>query len=218
MNRIFPHPNLITRNMKQIIRKVIIKETLNFITVDGLYLEFGVYSGTSINYISKHINNNYIYGFDSWQGLPEDWVFADNVFKKGSYTTNGKIPSVNHNVKLVSGLFEDTLPIFVQQNNSPVAFMHIDSDLYSSAKTIFKYLKNNIISGTVILFDEYTYDSGEEQAFLEFLEENKLYATAIRMTPKFPINAISGQASFIIYDGKSKLNTIDQKWLLEHVL
>ena len=41
---------------------------------DGLFLEFGVYKGTSINFISSLIPDKKIYGFDSFGGLPEEWV------------------------------------------------------------------------------------------------------------------------------------------------
>jgi hypothetical protein len=37
-----------------------------------LWLEFGVYSGTTINYISKY-TTEHVYGFDSFEGLPEAW-------------------------------------------------------------------------------------------------------------------------------------------------
>ena len=70
------------------------------------------------------------------------------------------------------------MPEFVKQHNHPVAFVHIDSDLYSSAKTIFDCLKDNIVSGTVIVFDEFFnypgWEDGEYRAFMEFIEETKL--------------------------------------------
>lgn len=48
---------------------------------DGLYLEFGVFQGTTINYIAQQKENETIYGFDSFEGLPEDW---GNI-KKGTF-------------------------------------------------------------------------------------------------------------------------------------
>lgn len=36
----------------------------------GLYLEFGVYDGTSINFIASYNPTATIYGFDSFEGLP----------------------------------------------------------------------------------------------------------------------------------------------------
>tara|TARA_R110002073_G_scaffold191088_1_gene349759 strand:+ start:234 stop:617 length:384 start_codon:yes stop_codon:yes gene_type:complete len=38
----------------------------------GLFLEFGVASGASINFIAANTDTT-VHGFDSFQGLPEDW-------------------------------------------------------------------------------------------------------------------------------------------------
>ena len=46
-----------------------------------LWLEFGVASGISINYISRFTNDK-VYGFDSFEGLPEKWR---DGFNKGAF-------------------------------------------------------------------------------------------------------------------------------------
>jgi len=67
----------------------------------------------------------------------------------------GKLPVVTKNIKLIKRLFENTLPDFLNKyKNDDIAFIHIDSDLYSSAKTILSQLENKI-NNTYILFDEY---------------------------------------------------------------
>ena len=53
-----------------------------------LWLEFGVYSGRTINYISK-FTNDIVYGFDSFEGLPEKWR---DGFDKGIFSTEGNLP------------------------------------------------------------------------------------------------------------------------------
>ena len=118
--------------------------------VDGLVLEFGVRFGTSIRQISTLVDQD-VYGFDSFQGLPESW----HSQAKGSYSTEGVIPSVPQNVILHDGWFEETLPEFVQQHPEPVRFMNIDCDIYSSTKTVLEIFAKQIIPGTVIVFDEY---------------------------------------------------------------
>jgi len=118
--------------------------------VDGLVLEFGVRFGTSIRQISTLADQD-VYGFDSFQGLPESW----HSEAKGSYSTKGIIPSVPQNVTLHDGWFEETLPGFVEQHPEPVRFMNIDCDIYSSTKTVLENFAKQIIPGTVIVFDEY---------------------------------------------------------------
>ena len=43
------------------------------ISTDGLILEFGVRKGLTIKEIAKRISKRKCYGFDSFEGLPEDW-------------------------------------------------------------------------------------------------------------------------------------------------
>ena len=76
---------------------------------DGLFLEFGVYKGTSINFISSLIPDKKIYGFDSFEGLPEEWVPSR---PKGYFSTDGKLPEVNKNTTLVKGFFDKSIPEF----------------------------------------------------------------------------------------------------------
>ena len=57
---------------------------------DGLVLEFGVYTGYTINFISKKLNEYNVYGFDSFEGLPEFWR---DGFDKGCFGMNN-LPSV----------------------------------------------------------------------------------------------------------------------------
>jgi hypothetical protein len=94
------------------------------------------------------------------------------------------VPTVATNVKLVSGLFEDTLPKFVLEHPEPTAFVHIDSDLYSSAKTILTYIGPSLIKGSVVVFDEWFAPGCEDRAFKEFLEEFDKTATAVFSTTR----------------------------------
>lgn len=140
---------------------------------NGLYLEFGVCKGDSINYISDRIGDNIIYGFDTFEGLPDEWIPG---YGKGRFGVGGKLPKVNSNVQLIQGLFDETLPQFIKEHSGEkCSLVHIDSDLYSSAKCVLTLLKDNIGSGTTICFDEFVGHIGwrddEYKAFMEFIEE-----------------------------------------------
>jgi len=163
-----------------------------FVTLSGLWLEFGVFCGRSIEQFSRKAPGD-IYGFDCFEGLPEKWN-DENPAK--AFSLNGQVPpgyivGDNHsmfdsslpinwapwpdNVKLVKGYFEDTLPLFTKKFPGDIALLHIDSDLYSSAKTVFKNLTSRIKPGTIIVFDEINDYSNwrdhEAKAFAEFLIE-----------------------------------------------
>lgn len=143
---------------------------------EGLVLEFGVWSGKTINMIADHVGaGREVHGFDSFEGLPEDWF---GKYVKGRFHTGGTLPEVRDNVRLHKGWFNETLPPFLESHPGSVAFVHVDSDLYSSAKTIFDSLGDRLVPGSVILFDEYFNYPGwqehEHRAFRELVEERRL--------------------------------------------
>lgn len=142
--------------------------------IKGLYLEFGVYSGNTINYIAQTIPQEIVYGFDSFEGLPEDWRSG---FEKGTFKKDG-FPEVQENVRLIKGWFHETLPEFIKDHTEQCALIHIDCDLYCSTETVFRILANQIASGTIIVFDEYFnypgWKDGEFKAFQEFVARYKL--------------------------------------------
>ena len=72
------------------------------------------------------------------------------------------MPPVLHNVTLVKGMFHETLPEFKKQvlKSTPIAFLHIDSDIDASAKEIFNQLFDNIVSGTVIVLMKFIITRG----------------------------------------------------------
>ncbi len=140
------------------------------------FLEFGVYHGRSLNILARTEASRTIHwhGFDSFNGLPEDWSAKEIA---GSYSTGGQQPEVPDNVTLHSGWFSDTLPGFAaESSDTRLAFMHIDCDLYSSTRTVLETLKDRCRPGTVIQFDELIgypgYAQHEWRAWQEFLEQH----------------------------------------------
>jgi Tfp pilus assembly protein PilF len=133
---------------------------------EGLVLEFGVRFGTSIRQIAG-LAHQAVHGFDSFQGLPEDWHHES----RGSYSTGGELPAVPPNVSLHAGWFENTLPPFLAQHAGPVRFMNVDCDLYSSTATVLELLADRIVQGTVIAFDEYiNHEHWRDDEFRAFQE------------------------------------------------
>jgi len=163
------------------------------VEVEGLWMEFGVYRGRTITATAAN-TFNVVYGFDSFEGLPEHW---DNDNPQGVYSLGGTIPlgaiagsndenpgmydsspttvirPWPRNVCLVKGLFAASLPSFLEEHREPAAFINIDSDLYSSAKTVLELLEGRFQNGTILTFDELcdypTYRDHEIRAFAEFL-------------------------------------------------
>jgi len=151
----------------------VLSHCLGEVGTEGLYMEFGVYSGTTINHIATGVQGT-VHGFDSFAGLPEQW----GSVPAGKFAREGDLPEVRDNVRLHVGWFEDTLPQFLDSCTENAAFIHIDSDLYSSAKTVLDTLRPRIVPGTVIVFDEFFNYPGwqehEYKAFSEFISASGL--------------------------------------------
>lgn len=156
------------------------------------FLEFGVHEGKDLIRMASFLlsleeqhGSSYkttLHGFDSFEGLPEDWMNGQYVdgehttplYKKGAFDTGGEAPSkeklevlVNqgHNQNISSidhiqfhkGWFHETLPTFLNHNTEPIAFLHADADLYTSTLTFLRMIcdKKLLVKGSVIVFDEF---------------------------------------------------------------
>ena len=143
---------------------------------NGMDLEFGVHNGGSLKIFSRKLK--YIYGFDSFLGLEENWSY--HFAQKGSLNLNGKIPEAIYdlsNVELIIGRVEDTLAEFISQHPLKISFIHMDLDVYSSTKYCLDKLKPLLQSGSIILFDEFHGYPGwkfhEYRAFMETFEREE---------------------------------------------
>ena len=151
--------------------------------------EFGVGAGHTLQKIKEQFpTGKTIVGFDSFEGLPENWI---PEWRKGSFSQGGEIPKevLGENVSIIKGLFSDTVPKFFETTDfkDVELLLHIDCDLYRSTKDVLgdglaTTLKENkfFMSSEVplyVAFDELidypTYEDHEIKALYEFLNENK---------------------------------------------
>jgi hypothetical protein len=144
-------------------------------SIQGLWMEFGVFKAESVNFIA-HVagRETKIHGFDSFLGLPVDWIPG---FPEGTFNRSGQLPEVYSNVILYSGWFKDTLPGFIEKyRTEKIQFLHIDCDLYESTAYVLKSLDDQIGAGTIIVFDELInydgYEDHEFKALNEYLSES----------------------------------------------
>jgi hypothetical protein len=132
---------------------------------DGLYLEFGVFKGWTINKCAEILPNQHFWGFDSFEGLPEEWIVVDpkdprvkkwKKMNKGHFAVD-QLPEVSYNVTLVKGFFDQSLELWMKENIKPdskISWLHLDADLYSSTIYVLEKLNDYIVPGTIIRFDE----------------------------------------------------------------
>ncbi len=149
---------------------------------EGLVLEFGVFRGESINRLAELMPGRRIFGFDSFEGLPDRWF---NSEARTFAVDTG--PEVRSNVTLQRGWFRDSLPAFLAAHRGKCAFIHIDCDMYQSTKDVFDRLHDRIGDGTVILFDEFFNYPGwqdhEFKAFKEYVTDRRVCSSSTSVQP-----------------------------------
>lgn len=165
--------------------------------------EFGVHRGTSLYCIYRILNElgieyHNLFGFDSFTGFPSmkkeveidpdtysQWISLDFNIVNEDNSIDDVINEIKSHFErppiIVPGYYEESLKsdIVKIHDMKPAAFVHLDSDLYTSTKTILEFLFENslIVSGTILLYDEWgdTFSSGkffgEERAHSEISEK-----------------------------------------------
>eukprot|EP00927_Polykrikos_kofoidii_P018916 TRINITY_DN18806_c0_g2_i1.p1 TRINITY_DN18806_c0_g2~~TRINITY_DN18806_c0_g2_i1.p1 ORF type:complete len:505 (-),score=78.93 TRINITY_DN18806_c0_g2_i1:133-1647(-) len=128
---------------------------------NGLWLEFGVGSGKTTAVIAWRLKYLYgeegatLHGFDSFEGLPTSWEHTKLV--TGTFSMGGEVPqhlTSMQNVRIHVGLFSKTLSDLDEFGPTPVAFAHVDVDLYSSAVEVLSRIACQLYPGSAVVFDE----------------------------------------------------------------
>lgn len=163
------------------------KEVLPLVDkLQGSLVECGFGKGKTANIFADFMLNGTIqkrsiHLYDSFEGFPapskEDKSKRNP--RKGEWATpieeaNQVKKKANVPVEVVKGFFEDTTKDY---NGGPIAVLHIDCDLYQSYKTVLETLYDKVVSGGLIMFDEYGEGNkwpGAVQAINEFFEDKNV--------------------------------------------
>lgn len=157
----------------------------------GDYLEFGVFYGSSLSCMNSALQENLLdsvrlFGFDSFEGLPESEYPDDTKWKPGwfkssyefaqDYLTKNGIDW--HRTHLIKGWYSDTLnqETIQRYKIKKASLIMIDCDMYKSARQALQFCIPLIHDETIIFFDDWNAlgladeNLGEKRAFEEFLE------------------------------------------------
>jgi hypothetical protein len=160
------------------------------IRVPGHIVEFGVWHGSNLLFMSKLLRllqpntSKLVFGFDNFSGLPEahplDGAEASSL--AGSYKGNEdvlraaiKLYELEDWVHLVKGDATQTIPAFEAAfPEAMVSLAWIDFDLYEPTKVALEFLARRLAIGGIVVFDEAISQiwPGETVAMLEFLEQS----------------------------------------------
>ncbi len=128
-------------------------------------------------------------GFDSFSGVPKPGTVdsVNPIFREGAFSATKEeflaaltAAGVDHGkVEVVEGFFEDSLTpeTAARIGLKRIAVLHIDSDLYQSAKSALDFCTPYFRDGTIVIFDEWFQfrgnpQLGEQRAFYEWQAEN----------------------------------------------
>lgn len=152
---------------------------------------------------SRYTHGNALFAFDWWEGLPEDWRPG---YPRGFFRIPREriVAWYRHDptVVFVDGLFQDTLDREMVTRMGKLALVHIDSDLYSSARLVLDRLE--LLPGMIVMFDEFYSPAGEwpwfeheAKAFHEICVERglRIWPLARRNVGSGPL---SEQAAFLM--------------------
>ncbi|MER6194821.1 TylF/MycF/NovP-related O-methyltransferase [Streptomyces cyaneofuscatus] len=88
------------------------------------------------------------------------------------------VPYPKERVHYVRGRVEDTVPA---QAPEQIAILRLDTDWYASTKHELEHLYSRLVSGGVLLIDDYGYWQGSRQAVDEFLDKTGERLLLLRM-------------------------------------
>ena len=132
-------------------------------------LEFGVFQGESLMAwaAASPSAQSRFWGFDSFAGLPEDWVPG---FGKGTYDLGGIPPQLTDSrIQLLKGDFRETIPTFVESAKIRSRLVvHVDCDLYASAMYSLVECRSLLGPGSILVFDEFSVPLHEFRVYLDF--------------------------------------------------
>jgi hypothetical protein len=159
---------------------------------DELLLDLGVWIGWSTRLMSD-ASDRQVYGFDTFEGLVEDWQVDDQILiKRGSFSLSdpwaqrsmrdtgvsmhdGLPAALGRKVQFIRGSTYETLsPFLADRPAAPIALFHMDLDTYESCLHALETCRDRFIEGSILVFDEYLVTNAEMQAFFEFQSKYEL--------------------------------------------
>lgn len=173
--------------------------------IPGDIVECGVWRGGSMQACAKALlalgeSDRDLHLFDTFEGMPpptaED-LRRDGKSAEDLLAAQGKdrpiwaiaslddvqagfeqVPYPGERVHYVQGMVEDTVP---QQAPEQISILRLDTDWYASTKHELEFLYPRLVSGGVLLIDDYGYWQGSRQAVDEFLEKTGERLLMLRM-------------------------------------
>lgn len=160
-------------------------------TVEGVIVECGVWRGGMIGGIAKLLGpQKKYYLFDSFDGLPlakdidGEEAFKWQSEKESSYyfdnckaeidfaqkVMNLALGKISNNTFFIKGWFNETMN---EDNfNESISLLRLDGDWYESTMTCLNFLFPKVVTGGIIIIDDYHTWEGCTKAIHDYLSKN----------------------------------------------
>jgi O-methyltransferase len=173
--------------------------------IPGDIVECGVWRGGSMQATARTLletgdTSRHLYLFDTFEGMPpptEEDIRHDGRSAADLLATNERTSGVwavasledvqdgmshvaypEDQIHFVPGLVEDTLP---DKAPEQISVLRLDTDWYASTKHELETLYPRLVSGGVLLIDDYGWWQGSRQAVDEFLDQTGEQLLLLRM-------------------------------------
>jgi hypothetical protein len=151
---------------------------LKYAPPDGAIAEFGCYKGGNGYMLAKMRPNQQVFLFDTFEGSPDIAVPDIDDHKGGEYNDVdfAKVQETFKefdNITLMKGTFKESL---AEHKNTLFSLAFIDADLYQSTRDVLSVVKRQMITGGIIVLDDYSQPDcrGVKKAVLEELPLTEL--------------------------------------------
>ena len=164
--------------------------------IPGDVVECGVWRGGSMHAVARTLlaagdTSRDLHLFDTYEGMPpaterdvrhdgkraadlldalprtsKTWAVASLEDVRAGF---GEVPYPAERVHFVKGLVEDTVPEHAPER---IAILRLDTDWYESTRHELEHLYPRLVSGGVLVLDDYGWWQGARQAVDEFLRDS----------------------------------------------
>ena len=175
--------------------------------IDGDVVECGVWRGGSMMTVALELlrrgqTDRILWLYDTFAGLPRPqavdvdvlgnraidgweahtmpdgrtlWAYADESDVRNNMARAGY---PDQRMNFVVGMVEEMLPKIGPQR---IALLRLDTDWYASYKHVLNTLYDRVVTGGVIIFDDYGHFDGARKAVDEFREERRITSPLLRV-------------------------------------
>jgi O-methyltransferase len=159
-------------------------------TLPGVYVEVGVYQGTSAIAILEGVRaagrEKRMYLFDTFEGIPKVGKM-DALFHRGQFGSSGKRSNLQivksrmkqYDASIHPGIFPGTGKALSRKR---IAFAHLDVDVYESTRDSLNAIYSKMVPGGVIISHDYGQAEGVKAAFDEFFADKSEQVIALPMS------------------------------------